>query len=245
MARPTLGDAFTRAIEAGRNLGPRGMPVTMERISHVTEDGRVEVLGVRIPVIGAGLRGLRAGDEVAVSWQAGKPPAAIRHSARRSTPVTPSPRLGTAVEELFIATNTTSGLVEVWFRNDQQVTNLELRVHMDADPVYVKWATRSDGFVVATAAHHYYICTLSRTADQILRAPQPSATVVRDEQPLDQNIPLVQAQNTFTLSGEEKYWTMTWNGINGSAGSLNEAAPQPVRGLYESSRRNFLPPHPR
>src|SRR4030095_8257261 len=121
--------------------------------------------------------------------------------------------------------------------------NLELRVHMDADPVYVKWATRSDGFVVATAAHHYYICTLSRTADQILGATQPSATVVRDEQPLDQNIPLVQAQNTFTLSGEEKYWTMSWNGINGSAGSLQQGAPTPHPWLSDDGGREFSTRH--
>jgi hypothetical protein len=83
MVTPTLGAAFTKAIEAGRNLGPRGMPVTLERVAHVFEDARIEVLGVRIPVVGAGLRGLRAGDQVAVSWQRGRPFAPSRRARGR------------------------------------------------------------------------------------------------------------------------------------------------------------------
>jgi hypothetical protein len=151
MATPTLGAAFTKAIEAGRNLGPRGMPVTLERVAHVFGDARIEVLGVRIPVVGAGLRGLRAGDQVAVSWQRGQPVAAIRHSARRSTPVTPSPRLTTGVvEELFRAARPDDGVFDVWFRNFDQCIPLRIDAHGVSPVGSPRWGPNNNWFYVTS-----------------------------------------------------------------------------------------------
>jgi hypothetical protein len=212
---------------------------TLEVIQAVRSDGWVRVVNTWIPVTGK--VALRAGESVAVMWRNGTPQVAMMNQARRTgVDSPPIPVVGAVVEELFIATAAPSGRVEVWFRNDQQVTNLELRTQLDADPVYVKWGTRSDAFVVATAAHHYYICTLAGAENTVRGATPAVATIVRDEQPLDQNLPLVAAQSAFTLTGEEKYWTMSWDGINGSAGTLSEAAPNAISGSQSANGQLLL-----
>jgi hypothetical protein len=202
MVTPTLGAAFTKAIEAGRNLGPRGMPVTLERVAHVFEDARIEVLGVRIPVVGAGLRGLRVGDQVAVSWQRGQPVAAIRHSARRSGAVTPLPRIAPSlIEELFIVGAV--GSRTIYFRNANLSTLLTLsngttiRQAMEADPDEVKWGTHEDAFFVR-AGFIYSIFTLDRSAPGRPFESPPVATLLRTEQPWDGNILLASISASAT-----------------------------------------------
>lgn len=149
--RPTLAEAFRRAIERGRNLGPGGQALTMERVTRVLGTGDVEIGGVRIPVAGEGLRTLRAGDQVSVAWQRGRPVVAIAHSARRSGAPVPLPLLaGGIVEELFIATDPETDLKEVWFRNDQQITSLAIRNLLPADPTRVRWGESMRHFVVET-----------------------------------------------------------------------------------------------
>jgi hypothetical protein len=217
-------------------LADRKRKQTLEVIQAVRSDGWVRVVNTWVPVTGKVQ--LRAGQTVAVMWRDGIPQVAMMNQARRGGGDVTQAIAGAVVEELFIAGAV--GAREVWFRNDQQVTNLSLRRRLDAEPVYVKWGTRADSFVVATAAHHYYICTLSRDEKTILGSSTAAATIVRDEQPLDQNIALVAAQNTFTLTGETKYWTMSWDGINGTSGTLNEAAPNPITGSQNTDGQIFL-----
>jgi hypothetical protein len=180
MVTPTLGAAFTKAIEGGRNLGPRGMPVTLERVAHVFEDGRIEVRGVRIPVVGAGLRGLRAGDQVAVSWQRGQPVAAIRHSARRSTPVTPSPRRAApVVEEIFIAERPDDELDDVWFRNGDQCVPLHMETFglVNNDLSTVRWGPDNNWFYVQTAGVVFLPFFSIVTAWHVFRIDRDANTV--------------------------------------------------------------------
>jgi hypothetical protein len=207
MVTPTLGAAFTKAIEVGRNLGPRGMPVTLERVDHVFEDSRIEVLGVRIPVVGAGLRGLRAGDKVAVSWQAGRPVAAIRHSARRSGAVTPNPRLqGALVEELIYAPAANgSSERDYWFRNGTLLNRLGVSTALGTNPsaAHNTWGLDRIHFVARSFApfasvpiYHVFVLEAdgsARTPDQIITT-EPTASLVRSYDPRDSTLAL----GTFT-----------------------------------------------
>jgi hypothetical protein len=189
MVTPTLGQAFTNALEAGRNLGPRGMPVTLERVTQVFEDGRVEVKGVRIPVTGAGARGLRAGEMVAVSWQRGQPVVAIRHSARRTGPVSPSVRVGGGVVEELIYAPIAQGssTQDNWFRNDTVLGRLHTALGSAG-----RWGLSRAHFFTTTSAFHtvplvfyqiYHLYTIGapdgtpRTPDQVL-TDVPTATHV-------------------------------------------------------------------
>jgi hypothetical protein len=190
MVQPTLGAAFTHALEAGRNLGPRGMPVTLERVTQVFEDGRVEVKGVRIPITGGGgARGVRAGQMIAVSWQRGQPVVAIRHSARRTGPVSPQPRVGGGVVEELIYAPIQQGnsTRDNWFRNDTVLGRLHTALGGQA-----KWGLSRSHFFTTTFGVHtepivfyqiYHVYTIGapdgtpRTPDQVL-TDVPTATLV-------------------------------------------------------------------
>jgi hypothetical protein len=222
MAAPTLGAAFQRAIEAGRNLGPRGMPVTLERASRVLEDGRVEVLGTLIPVTGAGARGLRAGDMVAVSWQKGKPVVAIRHSARRSGPVTPSPRLTEPlVEELFVAVRPEDGVLDLWFRNFDQCVPLHLERFGIVSPSGGVWSPANDRFAVGGAVPNVSYIMKFRREPYTPFAPGDSAA------------DLLELERTENLSTN----TMTVATVQGEA--LTPAHPNSTA-LLGASPREFL-----
>jgi len=149
--RPTLGAAFNLSIEAGRGLGPGGMPCTMERITNVHADGKVEVLGVLVPVAG-NMQGLRAGDEVAVGWQKHRPVVAIRHTARRSGVFPPQPQAGQPlIEELFIATRPDDGVADVYFRNYDQVTPLKVDTTLGMNAALIdelRWGPANDRFFI-------------------------------------------------------------------------------------------------
>lgn len=184
MPTPTLGEAFRLAIEKGRNLGPRGMPVTLERVTAVFADGRVEVRGVRVPVTGAGARAIRSGQQVALAWQAGRPVVAIVHTARRSGPVTPSPRaIAPLVEELFIATRP-DGIVDIYFRNFDDVTPLRLdRFINTAGFSTLRWGALNDRFFVQEGTK-YHVFKLDREPDEPFAAgsdPSDGITLERTE----------------------------------------------------------------
>jgi hypothetical protein len=88
-----------------------------------------------VPVAGEGLRTLRAGAEVPVGWQQGRPVVAIAHSARRTgAPVPLSTPLAGIVETLFIADDPDSGQKDVFFRNHDQAVSLGIRPLLPAIP---------------------------------------------------------------------------------------------------------------
>lgn len=180
--RPTLSDAFRNAILKGRNLGPDGQAVTIERVTAIVGNG-VEVRGVRLPVAGEGLKTLRPGSTVAVAWKGGRPVVAIAHSARRSGAPTPMPSGIAIVEVLFIAGE--AGARDVYFRNDQQVTKLEIRAQLAGDPEEVKWGARGDDFFVRVGGQYYTFLLDRNDADEPVTS-EPEATLLRPpEQPWD------------------------------------------------------------
>ena len=102
------------------------------------------------------------------------------------------------VEELFIATDPTTGLREVWYRNSNVTQSLAIRNLLNANPVGVNWGTWKSQFVVRTgttsATHQYFIFNLVRVglssgADGI--GPSAVAHYVRTETPATSTLPLV------------------------------------------------------
>ena len=177
---PTFAAALLRALQAGRNLGPRGMPVTEERVTAALEAGFIEVNGRRIPVTGHGARGLRPGAKVAVAWQRGQPTVAIRHSARRTGPVSPSPRrLQGIVEELINAPVTAgSAIRDIWFRNDTVLGRLQINTTATTydSP---RWGLSRQHILVQRSLRQYAVFTIERDPEQVL-TDLPVATLERE-----------------------------------------------------------------
>lgn len=166
MQRPTIAQAFQHAIERGRRLGPGGQALTMERVTRVLGTGHVEVLGVRIPVTGEGLRTVRSGGQVAVAWQQGRPVVAIVHTARRSgTPVPLPSAVAPLVEELFLATRP-DGTRDVYFRNFDDVIALRLDRFLPTGGFgTLRWGPLNDRFFVQEGSR-YHIFKLDREPDE-------------------------------------------------------------------------------
>ena len=186
---PTIAEAFRRAIAKGRNLSPSGMPLTLERIVVIYKNGQVQVScqgygPAVIPVTGEGFRTLRAGGKVAVAWEEGRPIVAIAHSAKRSGAPTPLPRpTAPLVEDLFLATRP-DGIVDVYFRNFDDVTPLRLdRFIAQSELSTLKWGPRNDRFFVQRLSR-FHIFKLDREPDEAFAAgadPGDGLTLERTE----------------------------------------------------------------
>lgn len=171
MATPTIAEAFARAIRKGRNLGPDGQPVTIERVTRVLGGDQVEVRGAIVPVTGLGLRALRAGSPVAVGWQKGRPVVAIAHSAKRSGVPVPLPVLGEQlVEELFIAQRPEDDVRDVYVRTFEGVSALRLDRFLDtAGFSTLRWGPTNEWFFVQEGSKHH-IFHFDRTPDEPVAA---------------------------------------------------------------------------
>ena len=111
---------------------------------------------------------IRAGDQVPVALVNGEPVAIFGHAARRaqfhSTPLVADVGI---IEELFIATHPKTGLVEVFFRNYDQIVSLDLRAQLPADPVAVLWGVNTNTFGVRTGTDTYHVFQLQRDKKKI------------------------------------------------------------------------------
>jgi hypothetical protein len=101
---------------------------------------------------------LQTGDAVSVLWQDSKP-FMILNTQRLPGSGHDVPGGNAIVEDLFFATS--NGLMQVWFRNADVLTNLKLRGDWPADPDQVKWGARGDAFFVRVG-QKYFIYTFSR-----------------------------------------------------------------------------------
>src|SRR5262245_5040128 len=143
------------------------------------------------------MQGLRAGDTVGVAWAKGRPLVAIRHTARRSGVVPPLPQVGQpVVEELFIATRPQDGVVDVYFRNYDQVTPLRVPERLGiagAAIDEVRWGPANDRFFIRDG-NVVYVCKLDRepfTAFRPAANAATSYTLERTENTTTKSIPLV------------------------------------------------------
>lgn len=143
---PPLSHLFGQAAGGGQ---PRAVRTwTTETVEAVFSDGTVQVRGHRIPTSGRAV--LVAGDRVPVLWSLGQPAVVAQHSLRRSGGLVLTEE-GYAVEELLLyeaATDQPAGARwDVYFRNDQQVTRLNLSGIINADRVPAEdWSFGSFGF---------------------------------------------------------------------------------------------------
>lgn len=163
----------------------RGDEIRPARVERVLADGTYVVDGSRTAI--SGLDHLRAGASVPVLYQGGRPALILSHRVRRTKGA--AIEAGTRVfEELFIAQDPDTGLIEVWFRNADQVTNLGLREQLPADPYEVRWGVNDSSFLITLKAlsprtgfprrTRFAVCRLDREAGAGFRRGQTASASV-------------------------------------------------------------------
>ncbi len=201
---------------------------TEETVEGVGPNGLYLVLGQEVPTRTSVQ--IDAGDRVLVRWHKAIPTLILEVRSRRGPGVDEPVSVGGDVEELFIAMNPDNSTPDVYFRNDQQITRLKIRDKLDSNPTYVKWATRPDAFVVGTATHHYYIFKIARNRSTPLGGTKVSATLMRDEQPLDAGIVLCSVTRQWAMTGEIHYFVFHWSGDVHDPTSMSEGASNTLSG---------------
>lgn len=173
------------------------------KVDAVLTNRRVVVKGQVVPLSGLGAPNV--GDVVPVVFRGTKAILAILHRVRRAKAGWLRPT-GDVIEELFIATDPATGKREVWFRNEAQVTMLDLRKILPGDPEYVKWGSRGDAFFVRTAGHVYHIFSLERQdPDKSVGRADASATLVRTDTPTTSGVPLTTVAGGWGWRGDRVY----------------------------------------
>jgi len=169
---------------------------------------RVQEFGLEwtVPVSGLGGQGLQVGQRIPVVWrtQPRTPVVALYHRVRRAKAGWLI-QTGTLVEELFLAKDPETGRLEVWFRNDQQVTNLKVRASLPADPEYVKWGSDGTRFFVRLDFHRYAVFGIERDdGSEPLGPRDPEATLQRIVDLPALNLRLVSIRHVVTGSAANK-----------------------------------------
>lgn len=210
---PIWTDPPRRLLNAFRRIRQEaiersGDQITVERVQAVQDRSGYLVKDVTVPATGEAQ--LRAGEEVAVAKKRGIPAAVLAHSARRAQfPGVPA-GANVVVEELFV--DPVTG--EVWFRDRNQVTDLEIRVVLPRNPDYVQWGIDGVYFVVRTSTPKdlggghsvgqtplYHIFKLNRTNGDKPLAGRAKATFIRTESPIASNLALVDVRFVGSMSG--------------------------------------------
>ncbi len=174
----TLATMLERLKRDRAAHGTSSKHVTMETVEAALAGGLFQVLGVPCPTTGDG-RNVAVGARVPVSWKGGAPDVIIEHHAQEAQGVSALLGAGGIVEELFFAANG-QGLVDVWFRNDQQLTALNLTGFVGALPdsqLLLGWGLDAKSFFVATgdpeaptAGYRVNVFTLSRDPKKVIGA---------------------------------------------------------------------------
>lgn len=205
----------------GGGQAEAGAFIREEHIEAVVGDGRYRVGGDVLPTKGKAQ--LSVGQRVHVLWRRGRRERILTHQWKRAQPHPTMGGGGGVVEALFIAP--VGATLDVYFRNDQQVTMLVSRATLDADPMVVRWGVDGRSFVVLTTTWRAYIYALDRAADQVYGSTRPLVTLVREENFLDAGIGLCTVQESATITGETRYFNVAWPGAPGdpNAATLSEA----------------------
>jgi hypothetical protein len=166
-------------------------------IDAVNGGGLYTVQGRVIPA--SGNASLEAGELVPVAFKNGQPWVIVAHNARRAQFAPPvGAVLAGAVEMLFISTNPATAKTDVFFRNIDQVTALNLDALLPGIiPTAVRWGDDTKNFLVFNdVAKHVYVFTLNRTPNKTLQ-PQQKAKAT-----LSQQIDLTTIESYFTATVE-------------------------------------------
>jgi hypothetical protein len=173
--------------------------ITEEVLEAAFDDGSYQVRGTRVTT--TGLAQLQAGELVTVAWRRGVPYRILAHQARRAQPVRLiTGRTGGVVEELFFQeisatrdefNDKISAKVDVYYRNDQQVTRLNLQDVISVDyfgtsneflrtgPVRVDWGQADNTFCVTSQYAVAERITGAATDDRVrIRARATGSTSV-------------------------------------------------------------------
>lgn len=142
------------------------------------------IRGASVPTRG-GLS-LKTGQMATVQWRDGLPVMILEYEFRRGTAVDAPTGMTPLVEELFVD-DAAAGSRDVWLRNYGQVTKLDVRSQLPADPTSVTWGERDDSFFVTlfvAGAVRYYVFMLNRVAGRPYPAgKKATATLIRHDQP--------------------------------------------------------------
>lgn len=156
MPQPRALAGLQRSITAPTSAQSSGATITRETVEAVS--GNVyTILGFQVP--GTQVQA-DVGDQVSVLWQKGKPQRVLDHEVRRGSAHVVDDEGGKGiVEELFIASNPklAGGVLDIYFRNDGQVTPLAIGNDFATPPTSVFWGTNQDVFgVLAGSVVHVY-----------------------------------------------------------------------------------------
>ncbi len=198
-AAKALGDAL-RGLQRTAGL-------KRARVDAVNADGTFRVEGVTITAV----RGVqpKVGEIVWVSHKSGRPTLIVKLARRPARRQHQDVRRLGIIEELYVAPDPDTGLVEVWFRNHGIATPLGLRPRLPADPTGVKWGADRDSFVVLMRPNRFSVFTFERAGEQepfgAGEAPDPTLEATHDLFAPTH----VLLDGTFTRSGAGKRVTAT------------------------------------
>jgi hypothetical protein len=138
----------------------------------VIEGSRGKFYTIRggLQVLGADIQG-RVGEKVWVEWFNGRAIRIVNYDIRRGavhTVVTPANK--GIVEELLLARNPKTNQMDVWFRNNVQLTPLNIVGVGGVEPDLVFWGMNDDVFGVREQGSEtkFHIFTLDRTHNHVL-----------------------------------------------------------------------------
>lgn len=170
--------------DAKASAAQASQKITLETVDQIMPDGRFVVAGATLGVTGDG-SGIQVGQQVGVAWSNGAPQAIVFHHAQSAQFVPALGAGGGIVEELFVAANG-EGFLDVFFRNDQQITALKLTTFLEgfsASQVQAAWGMSPDSFFVAVGdqsapapSFQVHVFTLNRTPTKVIGAGGVRAT---------------------------------------------------------------------
>lgn len=183
-------------------------------IVEVDESGQYLIQSVITPHRGESLQ-VASGDIVSVLWKRGLPFMILDYRFRHGPGTDEPSEEGGVVEELFVAPNPKTGKADVWFRNAQQVTLLGVRslLPLDsgqpAEPEYVRWGVDGRFFYVRVQYFKYVVFSFARPkgAEQPLGDARPAIKLVRVEDALASDVPLLSLTLSVSRSGASLYST--------------------------------------
>jgi hypothetical protein len=224
----TLLDRLTKDIIAFRSGNVS--EITVERVTAIFVDGTVEVRGAKVPISGVN-PGIRAGQLVHVSNENGKPKLVLAHSARRAKfPAVSQLLEGGVIEELFSFVDPNTGLTEIYFRNDEQVTNLNVRSVLPSgfSVSTPTWGLRDDTFLMNSAGSKFAVLKLNRNAGQLLGSTTARVTLVK-------TVDLTQLTATPVIS-----FTIAVGKIGGGPDLTTLAVSQTINDIFTSAQTFIL-----
>ena len=146
--------------------------ITEEVIQDILPDGSYVVANVVLTTTGVSTP-IQIGDIVKVGWRGGVAQAILAHTSRRAKFVPIFLGGGSVVEEIFIAKDPKNHVNDIWFRNLDQITALNLTAIASTGfggAANLLWGQDTVRFLVFqnfTLGSTIYVCKLNRVANKV------------------------------------------------------------------------------